>query len=163
MPIDRKYFKTLGVFHLHSAEQSKRQSKSQHHQPDDDVRSVQPHQRVESSTEQICVNGQTVLIDELIPFPGRAGKKNAAQQDRGGQPERTHAHFVPPQRTGCQPDRQTARQKANRANDREFRHILWRWSAEAFSKIKEIGNDKNDKDSRLCDDQANDAHHTAGW
>src|SRR5665213_2030812 len=94
MPIERQYFKTFRVFFAHLAEQAERQRESEHEKSHDHVGRVQTDERVKGSAKQICADGKTIFVDELVPLPCRAREEKAAQQYCRGQPQRAQANLV---------------------------------------------------------------------
>ena len=75
MPIKGEHFEAFRLFRTDAPEQREHQNEHQHHQPDHDMRGVKPNERVKRSAEQIGMNGQPILIDELVPLVGSAGEE----------------------------------------------------------------------------------------
>src|SRR6267143_4299848 len=59
----------------------------EHEEPDDDVRRVEPDERVESRAEEVGPDREAVRVDEAVPFRRRAGEKSSAKRHRREEPD----------------------------------------------------------------------------
>ena len=83
VPVERQHLKPLGVLLLCTQAKEENPSTSESMmKPDDDVRGVQADQRIISGSEEIGVNGEAVVVNEVIPLVRGAGEEDAAQQNR---------------------------------------------------------------------------------
>ena len=100
---------------------------TQEKKPDYYMSRVEPNERVERGSKEIRADGQTVLIDQLLPFKGCSSQEGRAKGNRRSEPQSETRH---PFLFDCflrTPDRQTARKQADRTKNREFQYLPQEW------------------------------------
>jgi hypothetical protein len=107
------------------------------------------------------LDGEAIVIDELVPLPCRADKKDGSQQNGGCKPHGTQDSFAPIQRRDSEVYGNTARKQANGGEDWEFENLLWRRSTQALADVIDVGNDKDDEDRGFGYDEAGYTDNTA--
>src|SRR5712671_4880379 len=81
MPINGQYLDTFGVVGFYSSQQCESHYQKQCHETYDHVRSVQTNQRVEGGAKETAADGETVVVNQSLPFAARAEKKVGSQRN----------------------------------------------------------------------------------
>ena len=123
---------------------------------------MEADQRIEGRPEDIDANGETLMIDELMPL--YEGEQNKVCPERHGDAPPNEKplsiqlmhHFFgvndreagSEQGYACEP--RSLRRKAN--------HVARKRRIEAFAHVEDVSNHEDREERRLSDDQANDAN-----
>src|SRR5882762_468486 len=78
----------------HVPAQTKDENQKQEAEPDDYMRGVQPHERVERRPKKVCAYSQSLLVNELVPFESRRCEKRGSEHNGRQPPELKQANAI---------------------------------------------------------------------
>jgi hypothetical protein len=82
VPVHGKYIDASGLFPANSARQAEEKHDAKHEQANRDVSSVQTDERVVGRSKKVSGDGETVLIDQPVPFLAGAKQKETPKSNR---------------------------------------------------------------------------------
>src|ERR1700751_409123 len=78
VPVQSQDLNAFGVLLLYMPGDCEEEHSQQCDQPDDDMGSMQPDQRIERGPEEICSDRESVLVNQLVPLKAGSHKENRA-------------------------------------------------------------------------------------
>ena len=81
MPVPGKDFDASALFASNPACESEEQYGADHDETNSHVKGVQADERVVRRAKKICGDGESVFVDQAVPFLAGAVKKEAAEKE----------------------------------------------------------------------------------
>src|SRR5579863_10750907 len=119
---------------------------------------MESDERIERRPKEVCADGQTVLIDQLLPFKSWVCEEDGGKGDGRGEPRGKGGHALLFDCFLRAPDGETAGKQTNRAHYRHFQDLLRRGSGKALAHVVEIGNYKDREDRTFPGNQRRHSH-----
>ncbi len=106
-----------------SPQKRENQHRRKSEQADRHVKCMQADKGVVSCPEQVGLDGQALVVDQVMPLAKRAQQKDRSQCDCQKPPQAEGNYSPAPQQSHGEVNRETARQQTNRQEDRNMQHI----------------------------------------
>src|SRR5690349_9870146 len=113
---------------------------------------MQTDERIESGAKKVRLKGESFLVDQPMPLAPCAKEEISSKQNCHQPPQAEFPRIAVPQRAHRKHDRCAARKKANAVQNRQFKNLTRSRAAEVLSKIKQVRDHKDEKNSALRDD-----------
>ena len=157
MPIHGKGVDVFRMLLLDPMKQSEKQNREKADEPDGDVERVESNKGVIGGTEEIGGDGESLVVDEVMPFATGSDKKDRAE-DKSEEPPEAERVVIRLAKTGDgEMNGEAAGEKANGSKDGKFENFAGSGAGEAFANVIKVGNDEDSEDGRFRGDQAEHA------
>ena len=119
------------------------------------MKCMQADQRIIGGAEEVGADGQTFVVDKVMPLASGEGQERWTQS-QGQKPKQAKGAVLrAAQRGDRRMDRQAAGEQADRSKDGEFENFFRRGAGETFADIENISNNENGEDGRFRRNQQN--------
>src|SRR5271168_5322041 len=114
VPVQSQNLNALGMLFFHMPGNGKHEHDQQRSQAEDDVRGMQPHERIKRSTEEVRADRQSVVINQLVPLNAGPDKEDGAENPGQRPPQTEDLYLAMLDGALGEPDRQAAGEQADR-------------------------------------------------
>src|SRR5271157_3593156 len=114
---------------------------------------MQADQGIERGSEKTGTDGQPLVVDQVIPLAGRAQYEDRAQRYGKQPPDPKQPGLSARNGVFRHHNRKAAGEQADRVENRDMKDFAWRWAAQTFSRIVQVGNHEDAEDRGLSRNQ----------
>src|SRR6185503_5741848 len=162
MPIEAQHVHTFGMFFFDQTGDGERHYNRQCQQSNNNVRRVQSDERVESGAKEVGLDGESFVVNQVLPLPARSKKEISSQGNRHEPPDAEALGCTSSQGTQSQGNGGAARQETDAVQNRPFEDLPRSGAAEILARVIQIGHDEDGEDGALRHDQASHANNPFG-
>src|SRR3974390_327038 len=154
MPVHRKNLHTQRVSGTNAAGEAEKQNDQEHDQADGDVEGVQADEGLVCGAEKVRRDGETLVVNQVMPFAAGAEEEEAAQQDGEEPGSKESSSLASLAKFLRKVNGDAAGEQADGEEDRRFQDFSRRGTREALSDVVDVSDNEDRKDRRFPDDEA---------